>query len=197
MVLCAVEMPKLLLVEDDLALAQTMILSLQRAGMAVEHCSTAEVAIELIQAHRFPVIICDVILGGGMSGLYVVDSLRKIPAEERPEVLVITGASLEYIRGLNRQLVTAILIKPVDFDLFTNMVRVTCEHASRRIPPSTLLSAKKSVHTYCGACDSEIAAWVDAPGVANREEMFEGWMDLPCKTCGTTPRERGGRSELI
>ena len=188
---------KLLLVEDDLALAQTMILSLNRAGMDVEHCSTAETAIELIQANRYPVVICDVILGGGMSGLYVVDGLRKIPAEERPEVLVITGASLEYIRGLNRQLVTGILIKPVDFDLFTSIVRVTCEHATKRIPAAVMLSAKQTVHTYCGACDSEISAWVEAPGVANTEEMFQGWMDMPCKTCGTTPRERGGRSELI
>ena len=186
-----------MLVEDDLALAQTMILSLNRAGLDVEHCSTAETAIDLIQASRYPVVICDVILGGGMSGLYVVDSLRKLPQEERPEVLVITGASLEYIRGLNRQLVTGILIKPVDFDLFTSIVRVTTEHALKRIPAPPLLSTKKAVHTYCGACDSEISAWVDAPGIANPEEMFQGWMDMPCKTCGTTPRERGGRSELV
>jgi two-component system, chemotaxis family, chemotaxis protein CheY len=192
---------RILLVEDDLSLAQALTSCLDGIGIETEHCSSAEVAIELLRANRYPLLVVDIILGAGLSGVYVVDAVRKLPQEERPAVLVMTGASLDFIRGINRQVVTAILIKPIDFDLFCEYVRATVEHAVKRLPrqPATT-GARRTIRTFCGSCDSEIPAWVGDPReiseTTSADDLFAGWMDMPCRTCGNTPRERPGRSEL-
>jgi len=187
-----------LLVEDDLPLAQAMTVIITNLGLPVEHCATGEVAIELVKTNRYAVVVVDVILQAGISGIYVVDAIRQMPAAERPAILMVTGASLESLRGLDRSLVTAVMLKPVDFDLFAQYVLATYRR-SLNLPSEAGVSGPpmKRVRTYCGQCGLEITPWIADWPVLPRisADTLATWMDTPCNHCGTAPRLSGARSE--
>jgi len=119
-------LPPILLVEDDLSLAQTMASELESVGVPVEHCPTGELAIELLQQRRYPVIVLELALSlsGGVSGGYVVKAAKKIPRAERPAIVLIASGSAT-LRGVDRSVVTSMLFKPLDFALFTEYILAT------------------------------------------------------------------------
>lgn len=186
-----------LLVEDDLSLAQTIVAAIQAATLPIEHCSTGEVAIELLKAKRYSVLIVDLILPAGISGVYVVNALRHLPAAERPSVMMITGAGPENLRGVDRQLVSAVMFKPLDVPFFAQMVVTAYRNAVLRRGEADE-TAPRIARTFCGSCGSEIPPWVaDNSIVANLvdpDSTFAAWLDTPCTTCGSSPRAGGGRS---
>jgi CheY-like chemotaxis protein len=186
-----------LLVDDDLSLAQTMTSAIQAAGLPVEHCTTGEVAIELLKVKRYSVVIVDLILPSGISGVYVVNALRRRPAAERPAVLMITAGSAENLRGVDRQLVAAVLFKPLDIPLFREFVLAAHGHVAAHYVDG-MEREDGAARTFCGNCQSEIPPWVaDSRVVSNLvdpDETFSAWLDTPCRTCGNSPRASGGRS---
>jgi DNA-binding response OmpR family regulator len=187
--------PPILLVDDDLALAQAMIAAIENTGIPVEHCTTGEVAIELVKKKRYAVVIVDLILEHGISGIYVVNAVRNLAAERRPVVLMITGANLENLRGVDRATVSAVMLKPIDFALFADFVLAAYRH-STQLMPSNIEADVPKIHTYCGSCGNEIAPWIfEPPEPANRGDTFQLWLDTPCPQCGVVPREAGGRSD--
>ena len=122
-----------LLVDDDLSLALAICSAIESAGLPVEHCSTGEMAIDLMKMNRYSVVVVDLMLSGGMSGIYVIDAVRNFPPAERPSVLMITGASVENLRGVDRQVVQAIVFKPLDLQLFAQMVLAVYRHVGARV----------------------------------------------------------------
>ena len=189
--------PPILLVEDDIALAQTMALAIGNVGIPVEQCSSGETAIEWIRHKRYAVVVLDLILGEGVSGLYVVDAIRELTPDQRPLILMTTGANLENLRAIDRSMVTAVLLKPVDFELFAEYVLATYRravHTTSGLAVTPRLSP--SVRTYCGECGAEITPWIfDPPHPAEASDTFELWLDTPCSRCGTSPRRAGGHSQ--
>ncbi|HET7706769.1 MAG TPA: hypothetical protein VFM36_11820 [Thermoanaerobaculia bacterium] len=123
-------LPPILLVEDDLPLAQTMASELEAVGVPVEHCPTGELAIELLREKRYPVVVLELILSlsGGVSGGYVVKAVKKIPRPERPAIVLIASGSAT-LRGIDRTVVTSMLFKPLDFALFTEYILATYRRA--------------------------------------------------------------------
>lgn len=189
--------PPILLVDDDIALAQAMALAIENVGIPVEQCSTGEMAIELIRQRLYAVVVLDLILGEGVSGLYVVDAIRDLKPEQRPLILMTTGANLESLRGVDRTMVAAVMLKPIDFGLFTDYVLATYRraiHATSEVAASPSISP--TITTYCGNCGAEITPWIfDPPQPASASDTFQLWLDTPCSRCGTSPRLRGGRSQ--
>lgn len=186
--------PPILIVDDDIALSQAMALAIENAGIPVEQCSSGETAIELIRHQRYAVVVLDLILGEGVSGLYVVEAIRELKAGQRPMILMTTGANLENLRGVDRTMVAAVMLKPIDFELFAEYVMATYRRAvhARASEPAVTTP----VITYCGECGAEITPWIfDPPLPANESDTFELWLDTPCVRCGTSPRLRGGRSQ--
>ncbi len=191
--------PPILLVEDDLSLAQTVTILLENLGVPVEHCATGEVAIELVRSKRYPVVVVDIILQSGISGLYVVSAIREMPSKERPLVLIITGASLETLRGVDPSVVTSVMLKPFDFNLFTQYVLATYRKALN-LPHETALivpSEPKRVRTFCGSCGAEITPWIAERPLLTRvaDDTLQIWMETPCRNCGSPPLVAGGRTE--
>lgn len=186
-----------LLVDDDLSLAQVISLAIEAAGLPVEHCSSGEMAIDLMKANSYSVVIVDLILPGGMSGIYVIDAVRNLPPAERPAVLMITGASAENLRGIDRQVVQAVIFKPLDLQLFAQMVLTLYRHVVSQ-KSETPQTAPRIIRTFCGTCGSEIPPWIFdrdlLPAIVNPDEAFKIWLDIPCTRCGVSPRARGGRS---
>lgn len=122
-----------LLVEDDIVLARALCEVLHGSGMPVDHCQTGEVAIELMKNRRYCMLIVDLILPEGVSGTYVINAMRRSYPDGRPPVLMITGASLESCRGIDRSAVAAIMFKPLDLQLFAAYARATYDHACRKL----------------------------------------------------------------
>jgi ActR/RegA family two-component response regulator len=195
--LCDGVAPPILLVDDDLALAQTMALAIENVGIPVEHCTSGETAIQWIRDKRYAVVVLDLILGEGVSGLYVVDAIREMRPEQRPMILMTTGANLEGLRGVDRSMVAAVILKPVDFGLFADYVLATYRraiHATSEVAAAHSLSP--AITTYCGDCGAEITPWIfNPPHPASGSDTFELWLDTPCSRCGTSPRHAGGRSD--
>jgi DNA-binding response OmpR family regulator len=107
----------ILIVEDDLSLSEALALQLEPAGVEIDRCQTAEVAVELLRLRRYGLVVLDLMLLDGASGVYVLDHLRSTLSEGAP-VLVITACNVDNLRSIDRCLVKAIMLKPLDFDLF-------------------------------------------------------------------------------
>jgi DNA-binding response OmpR family regulator len=108
----------ILIVEDDLALGEALAFHLESAAITVDRCQSAELAVELLESKRYGLLVLDLMLLDGASGIYVIDHLRRVPEAERPPVLIITACNVDNLRSIDRCLVKAILLKPLDFELF-------------------------------------------------------------------------------
>lgn len=108
----------ILLVDDDLALSEALAVQIQSPDVAVDRCQSAEVAVDLLRAKRYGLLVLDLMLLDGASGIYVIDHLRGMPEADRPPVLIITACNVDNLRSIDRCVVKAILLKPVDFELF-------------------------------------------------------------------------------
>ncbi len=189
--------PPILLIDDDLSLAQALMLVLENLGLEVEHCATGEVAIDLLRQKRYAVAVVDVILTAGISGIYVVNAIREMPVEKRPVVLMLTGANIESLRGVDRTLVTAVMLKPVDFELFGQYVLATYRKALGVPAEAAIVQNKPRVRSFCGRCGAEITPWIPQRPLLPQisDDTFAIWAGTPCRSCGVTPREAGGRTE--
>lgn len=121
-----------LVVEDDLAFSRLISNALEFRGFRVEQCSSAEAAVQLLRERRYGLAIVDLLLFGGNSGVYVIDSIRKLAPEIRPPVLIVTGASADNLRSIDRSLVKAVLFKPIDLDLFISFAFAVHANGVRR-----------------------------------------------------------------
>lgn len=120
------EQQKVLLVEDDRSLASLISRSLQNAGLAVTITDSSVNAIMHLQQDRYSVLLLDIILGGS-SGIYVIDALRDLRPEDRPSVLIVTGARGNILSTLDRAIVKGVIFKPVDVPSLTAYVKALAE----------------------------------------------------------------------
>jgi DNA-binding response OmpR family regulator len=116
------EQQQVLLVEDDRSLAHLIARGLENAGLGVTTTDSSVDAILQLQRGRYSVILLDIILSGS-SGVYVVDALRDLRPDERPKVVVITGARGNILSTLDRTIVKAVLFKPLDVPSLTAYVK--------------------------------------------------------------------------
>ncbi len=91
-------MQKLLLLEDDPAIASTVVFALQREGYAVEHSTLLRDARRQMQAHSFDALILDIGLPDG-NGL---DLCREVRLAGHLPVLMLSarGEELDRVLGL-------------------------------------------------------------------------------------------------
>lgn len=93
-------MPKVLLIEDDFAIADAIIEQLTDRGFEVEWSSNGIEGLDNARSHRPDVVIIDRMLPG-MDGVVVIEALRK--GQMRMPVLVLSALDSveERVRGLN------------------------------------------------------------------------------------------------
>ncbi len=120
------DLPRILLVEDDVSVALLLSAELKRRGLDVSSAKSGSEAIEKIAAEPFDIIATDLRLGD-MDGLDVLEAARKW----RPDVagIVITG------HGSITNAVSAIkagafdyLTKPVEIDELYLVIQKALEH---------------------------------------------------------------------
>jgi len=112
-----------LIVEDDVALARLIALMLRRQNISSELVESSEDAIAALTSQNYCVVVLDLLLGEFKSGYYVIDAIRRIPVADRPYVIVVTGAQMTTVANLDRGIVSAIFVKPVQLEVLAMAVR--------------------------------------------------------------------------
>ena len=92
---------RILLVEDDLSLAQGLQTALRREGLAVDHVTTGKAALQAVQAEAPDLIILDLGLPD-MDGLEVLNSLRSGKQALLVMVLTARDTTADKISGLDQ-----------------------------------------------------------------------------------------------
>lgn len=72
---------RVLLVEDSATTAMFYRRMLERMGLQIEHCQSAEEAIELVAAQRFDLVVTDYVLAGAKTGFSVIRAVRELPGK--------------------------------------------------------------------------------------------------------------------
>jgi DNA-binding NtrC family response regulator len=81
---------RVLVVDDELPWAQLVAEWLRQAGHQVDIATSGEAGLARIQEEAFDVVLVDMVMPApGVDG---VGFIRRLPAEERPEVIVLSGA---------------------------------------------------------------------------------------------------------
>jgi DNA-binding response OmpR family regulator len=108
--------PRVLLIVDDLGVVWPARHALEAAGYEVRWYGDAKAALTVLDGFAPKLVIVDVMLPGG-GGWTVVDTIRAIPQEERPMLLVISEAvgfeQTSRIEGLGA---TAVISRPFEID---------------------------------------------------------------------------------
>lgn len=93
---------RLLLVEDDAALAELVRWNFEREGFSVEHSADGEEALLLARESPPDIVLLDWMIEGGISGIEVCRRLRRIPDTANVPIIMLTarGEEEDRIRGL-------------------------------------------------------------------------------------------------
>ena len=93
---------RLLLVEDDAALAELLIWHFEREDFAVEHTADGEEALMLAREQPHDLVMLDWMIEGGISGIEVCRRLRRLPDTANVPIIMLTarGEEEDRVRGL-------------------------------------------------------------------------------------------------
>lgn len=83
---------RILLVEDDLALAAAYNLRMQAEGFDVRHCPNGEEAIQAALDYQPDLILLDIMMPK-ISGFDVLDILRNTPQTAHTKIIILTALS--------------------------------------------------------------------------------------------------------
>ena len=111
-----------LIVDDDVPLARLIQASLQSAGIESDSEATAATGIAALAHTRYDCALIDVVLPGS-SGLYVIESIRRLAAARRPEVIIMTGSDGVIFNSFDRSLVKAVMFKPLNVPALVAFVK--------------------------------------------------------------------------
>jgi DNA-binding response OmpR family regulator len=107
---------RVLLIVDDLGVVWPARHALEAAGYEVRWYGDAKAALNALDTFAPELVIVDVMLPGG-GGWIVVDTIRALPQEERPRLLVISEAvgfeQTSRIEGLGA---TAVISRPFEIE---------------------------------------------------------------------------------
>ncbi len=182
---------RILLAEDDRHLLTSIARGLREASYDVDQATTGPQALALAQAHRYDVIILDVLLPG-MSGLQLCQAIRE--RGDRVPILMLTALdAVEHrIAGLDAG-ADDYLTKPFDFGELLARLRAITRRRSDRTPSRLVIGdlvidhERHTVHRGTRAITltaREFALLVYLAGNAGRvvsraELMEQVWDDNP------------------
>lgn len=111
-----------LIVEDDPLFAEAIAAWLETRNLTTRVAATAEEAMAALKEPAISLVVLDLNLAGIASGFYVVEQVKRMPAAERPAVLVATGANPGTLATIDRSVVNAVFFKPIDLGPFAAYV---------------------------------------------------------------------------
>ncbi len=121
--------PLVHVVDDERAIAEGVRTILTRRNYRVEVSQSAEDALEKIKKLPPDLIISDLEMGSGMTGLEFCEALRADPALKDISFILATAAGVDLSR-LN--LIDAFLVKPYEIEVLVTFVRKQLENRAKR-----------------------------------------------------------------
>ncbi len=110
---------RILVVDDDDAIRALLFIVLRKRGFVVDTARNGAEALERCGTCQYSVALLDLMMPR-KSGYEVLDELAKVPAAERPVVIVLTAGPEP--RNLDPQLVAGSIRKPFDMQLLVDTV---------------------------------------------------------------------------
>jgi YesN/AraC family two-component response regulator len=136
-----VKKTRILFVDDEPGIRMTLPAILELSGYAVKTAATVGEALELIQRHKFDVLISDLNIGEPADGFIVVSAMRRLQPEAVTFILTgypDFGTALEAIR----QQVDDYLIKPADVERLLQDIKDKLERRHPHQPRQVLRAAE-------------------------------------------------------
>ncbi|HXJ15945.1 MAG TPA: response regulator [Candidatus Polarisedimenticolia bacterium] len=122
----AQERPRILLIEDEPAVAAFLSTALERGGYAVVPSQSAARGLQLLAAGRFHGVVSDIRTPGGINGADVHDWIRRHRPEMATRIIFITGdTASEETLALLAQAGTPCIEKPFRVHQFMAAVEKT------------------------------------------------------------------------
>ncbi|HEX7070014.1 MAG TPA: response regulator [Rhodothermales bacterium] len=116
------DIPKVLIVEDDGAIRRLLVSALQREPLIVHAAADGMQAANLVTATEYALMLVDMMLPR-MNGMEFLRHFRRVRPDSSTVVLVMTAADEHVVRNLTPDLVHGIVRKP--FDLPTLVATIT------------------------------------------------------------------------
>ena len=141
---------RVLLLEDDPAIARTVAYALERDGLQVTHCLLVQDARQQMQRHPFDVLVLDVGLPDG-SGLDLLRDVRNAPPTAALPVLMLSARGEELDRVLGLELgADDYLAKPFSPRELAARIKALLRRAAMPAPAPTPVAATPFVEDEAG-----------------------------------------------
>jgi diguanylate cyclase (GGDEF)-like protein/PAS domain S-box-containing protein len=124
------EHPRVLIVDDDLAVRLLGRRSLEKEGFVVEEAGNGEIALSSFKRHRFDAVLLDVRMPG-IDGFTVCEEIRKLPGGELIPILMVTGLDdIESIKRAYKAGASDFISKDINWEVVSYHLKYML-HASR------------------------------------------------------------------
>jgi DNA-binding NtrC family response regulator len=125
-------MKRILIVEDEAALAAALVAMVERSGHAAVTAASAARGLDLLAAERFDLVLLDIGLPD-RSGLQVLQAIRARDAE-LPVLVVTAHGSLQNAVEAKKQGASGYLVKPLDLAELASTVRALLHVEPAAVP---------------------------------------------------------------
>jgi two-component system alkaline phosphatase synthesis response regulator PhoP len=117
------EKRRIVIVDDDLMIRETVRLSLEHSGFAVHVVEDPSTALALIRAQKPDLVVLDMYMGG-VDGREIARGLKADPATAKLPVVFFTGSNeaVDVVTGLDAGAVDYIA-KPIDGEILVAKIR--------------------------------------------------------------------------
>ncbi len=119
---------KILYVDDD-PQSRLLVKHLIGKNYNLTICDSAEKALEILQCETFDLMLLDILLEGGMSGVELLEQIRTMPRHDETPVVAVTAFAFEEDKKyLLSSGFTDYVSKPIDLNYFKGIVREYTEN---------------------------------------------------------------------
>ena len=115
---------RILVVDDELDIAQSIALLLKNEGHAVSYAVTAKAALDLAAKQRPEVVVLDLGLPD-MDGLDLAKRLRTLHGQRAPRIICVTGRRPEAEADALAAGCARFVRKPIDLPVLDSLIRET------------------------------------------------------------------------
>jgi CheY-like chemotaxis protein len=117
------ELPRILIADDDQSIRQLVCTIIKRERFVVDCAADGAEAIDLLKQHQYSVILLDLMMPR-VDGFGVVEYLRENPPAIKPIVLIVTAYADQKFKEVDPQIVAGVLRKPFEIAELGSLVRL-------------------------------------------------------------------------
>jgi DNA-binding response OmpR family regulator len=133
------DVPKVLIVEDDHAIRTLLIAALRREPLEVHTAADGVAALDCLRHSDYAVILLDLMMPR-LNGFEFLETLDSVRPGLQPVIIVMTAFDAAALRMLRPNRVHAVVHKPFDMERVVEMVRDCAllhrEHTRSASPPA-------------------------------------------------------------